>query len=106
MATTTPAQSLPVMTDNDDPDIPEDIMALALAIEKKLVGTYNNVADRTARLTAPLNGQVAYLKDEKKFYFYNGSAWLPMFADVPNFSSGSTVPANSTGANGDVFFQV
>lgn len=106
MATTTPAQNFPVMEDGDDPDIPEDIMALALAIEKRVVGVYNNAADRGSKLPNPVNGQVGYLRDVKKFYYYDGTAWLPMFADVPAITSGTAVPSNSSGTNGDVFLQV
>ena len=108
MATTTPAQDLPVMEATDDPDIPGDIMALALAIEKRLVGVYNNVADRDARITAPQEGQVAYLKDSNKFTFYEGvtNGWIDMFEEPPTFSHGAVVPDDSSGTNGDVFFKI
>lgn len=106
MPTTTPQQAFPVMVDGDDPDIPEDIMALALAIEKRVVGVHNNVAARDAAVTSPEEGQVAYLKDSNKLTYYTGSAWADVLPTIPNFSTGTTVPLDSSGTNGDVFFKI
>lgn len=106
MATTTPGQSFPVPTLSDDPDIPGDLMTLALAIEKRVVGVYNNVTDRDTRVTAPQEGQVAYLKDSNTFTVYNGSVWTAMFPTPPTFTVASTVPSNVQGSDGDVWFKV
>lgn len=106
MATTTPAQAFPVMTSTDDPDIPADILALALAIEKRVVGVYNNVTDRNTKVSSPQEGQFAFLKDTNTFTYYTGSAWADAFEQPPTFSSGSTVPSNASGSDGDVFFKI
>lgn len=106
MATTTPHQAFPVPTATDDPDIPGDLLALANAIEKRVAGVYASVADRTSKVPAPQEGQVAFLKDTDSWTFYNGSAWAAMFPTPPLITSGTTVPANSSGANGDVFLKV
>ncbi len=106
MATTTPGQSLPVPTGTDDPDIPADLLALASAIEKRLMGVYNNATDRSARVTAPQEGQFAYLKDTKLVYRYDGAAWVQFPAAQPAITSGTTVPSNASGANGDIYFKV
>jgi hypothetical protein len=106
MATTTPMQAFPVMEATDDPDIPADIMALAVAVEKRVVGVYNNVADRDAKIASPQEGQVAYLKDSNTLTFYTGAAWTDVVPDVPSFTSGAVVPDNATGSNGDVFFKI
>ena len=106
MPATTPGQSLPVPVAGDDPNIPDDLNSLALAIEKRLVGVYNTIADRDARVTAPQEGQFAYLKDTNVFTFYNGTAWAPYPAVAPVISSGTTVPSNASGANGDIYFKV
>lgn len=105
MATTTPGQSFPVPQSTDDPDVPGDMLALALAIEKRVVGVYNDVADRNARVTAPQEGQFAYMKDTNTFAFYTGSAWQGFPTPVPSITSGTTVPSNATGANGDIYFK-
>lgn len=106
MATTTPGQSLPVMTASDDPDIPADIMSLALAIEKRLMGVYNNATDRDTRVPSPQEGQFAILKDTDLVYRYTGSAWTLFPPAAPTITSGTTVPSNGTGANGDIYFKV
>lgn len=106
MPTTTPGQSFPVPVTGDDPNIPDDLNSLAVAIEKRVMGVYNSVADRDARVTAPVEGQCAYLKDSNSFTYYNGTAWTAMFNQPPTFLVGTVVPDNSTGANGDVFFKV
>jgi len=106
MATTTPQQGFPVPTAADDPDIPGDLLALALAIEKRVVGVYNSATDRDTKVSAPQEGQFAYLKDTDVLTKYNGSAWVAAFAAPPNFTSGTSVPSNATGNDGDVFFRV
>jgi hypothetical protein len=106
MPTTTPGQSFPVPVAGDDPNIPDDLNNLAVAIERRVMGVYNSVADRDARVTAPQEGQVAYLKDTNTFTFHNGTAWTAMFNQPPTFSVGTAVPDNSFGSNGDVFFKV
>lgn len=106
MPTTTPHQGFPVMVDGDDPNIPEDILSLANAIEKRVMGVYNSVADRSAKITAPQEGQVAFLKDTNSFTYYNGSGWVAMFPDQVSITSGTSVPSNASGSNGDVFLKV
>jgi len=104
MATTTPLQGLPIPEDADDPNIPADITALANAIEKRLAGVYNSVADRDAKITAPQEGQLAILKDVNKIYVYFDSAWTQIYpAAGPQITSGTTAPTG--GSNGDVYFR-
>ena len=105
MATTTPLQNLPIPEDTDDPNVPGDISALANAIEKRLAGVYNSVADRDARIVTPQEGQVAILKDVDKIYCYFGSTWTQIYPPaLPAITSGTTAPTG--GANGDIYFQV
>jgi hypothetical protein len=80
------------------------MLALANAIEKRLAGVYNSTADRSSKVTAPEEGQVAYLKDTNTWTYYNGSAWVGLFPTVPTFTVSSTAPAGGT--NGDVWLQV
>lgn len=108
MATTTPLQNLPVPEDTDDPNIPADITALATAIEKRLVGVYNDAADRDARITAPQEGQVAVLKDTDKIHGYFSGAWKQIYPaqGLQTIRNGSAAPDNSVGVDGDVYFRV
>lgn len=106
MATTTPAQGLPIPEETDDPAIVEDITNLALAIEKRLFAVYSNLAARDAAVPTPQAGQAAYLLDSKKLTIYSGSAWETYPKAVPTFTTGTAVPSNNTGVNGDVYFRI
>jgi len=106
MATTTPIQDLPVPTGSDDPDVPGDMLALATALEKKLVMVFNNTTDRSTRVTAPVEGMFCFLKDTNTFHVYDGAAWVSAYPAPPSFTSGTSVPSNATGNDGDVFFKV
>lgn len=108
MATTTPQQGLPVPELADDPNIVEDMTNLALAIEKKLVSVFESTADRDTRVPAPIEGQFAAIKDVNRLYCYFDGVWTQIYpvTGLPAFSSGSQVPNNANGANGDVYFQV
>lgn len=105
MATTTSMQSLPIPQLTDDPNIPDDMANLALAIEKKLVGVYASSTDRGTKVTSPVKGQVAFLSDATKFTYWNGSAWVDMVPTQLSITSGSSVPSNGTGSNGDIFLK-
>lgn len=102
---TTPIQDLPTPTDTMDPDVPGDVYALATALEKKLVMVFNNVTDRSARVTAPTEGMFAYMKDTNTFVVYDGAAWVSAYPAPPTFRSGTTTPANTLGVDGDVYFK-
>ena|SRR5262245_21142540 len=110
MPTGTPAQNFPIPTSTDDPDVVSDMGALALAIEKRVFGVYNDVADRNTKVASPQEGQIAYTKADDKVWIYQTisgtSAWNQFPTAVPAITSGTTVPANSSGNNGDVFFKV
>lgn len=106
MATTTANQQLPIPQAGDDPDVPGDMSALALALEKKLVMVFTNTTDRSARVAAPIEGMFAFMKDTDTFVVYNGTSWVAAYPTPPAFTSGTSVPSNASGANGDVFFKV
>jgi hypothetical protein len=106
MSTTVGSNSLPVPQESDSPDVPVDMSALAVAIDKRLAGVYNDATDRNTRISAPQEGQLAYLKDTNLWTYYDGSAWQTVVPTLPAFSSGSSVPSNTSGSNGDVFFKV
>lgn len=105
MPGTTPGQALPVPVVGDDPDVADDMNKLALAIEKRLVGVYASVADRSAKVTAPQEGQFSFLKDTDTFAYYSGTAWVVFPPVGPTFTSSTSTPSNATGANGDVHFK-
>lgn len=106
MTTTTPLQALPVPQETDNPDVPVHMNALAVALEKRLFGVYNSASDRDAKITSPAEGQVAYQKDTDKVYLYINT-WTQIWpaTGVPAVFKGTTVPNNSTGVDGDLYFK-
>ena len=106
MATTTSNQALRIPQTTDDPNIVEDMTNLALDIEKRLVMVFNSTADRSSRLPSPTEGMLSYLKDTDTYSYFNGTSWTDLVSDAPTFSSGTAVPSNSSGSDGDVFFKV
>lgn len=106
MATTTPSQGFPVPEITDDPNIVEDLTNLALAIERRVVGVYTTAADRNSRITSPQDGQFAFLRDSDIFTVYDGTEWVQYPPVGPAITSGTSVPPNSSGNNGDIFFKV
>lgn len=107
MATITPQQGLPVPEAGDDPNVAEDITNLALAIEKKLVGVYADAVDRNAKVSAPLQGQVALIRATNQMHFWDGATWKQIYPPViPSFTAGSAAPSNASGNEGDVYFRL
>ena len=105
MPGTTPAQGFPVPVAADDPDIVADVTSLAKAIEKRVVGVYATSAARdTATNAAGVEeGMFAFTKNDNRMWYYSGTAWVPW---PPTITAGSSVPSNSVGVDGDVFFKI
>ena len=108
MPTTTPAQGFRIPIGTDDPDVVDDITQLAKAIEKRVMGVYATTAARDSATAAAgvEEGMFAFTQDTDSVWYYSGSAWVKFPPAQPAITSGSTVPANSSGANGDVFFKI
>lgn len=106
MTTTTARQALPVPTGTDDPDIPGDLLALANAIEKRLMAVHATTAARDAATPSPQDGMFCYITGTNTVYVYQDSAWTVFPAALPTFTSGTAAPNNATGNNGDVYFRV
>jgi hypothetical protein len=108
MPGTTPAQSFRIPITTDDPDVVDDITQLAKMIEKRVMGVYATTAARdTATATAGVEeGMFAFTKDANKVWYYDGAAWVAFPPPQPTITSGTSVPANSSGVNGDIFFKV
>lgn len=108
MPGTTPAQGWRIPIPADDPDVVDDITQLAKLIEKRVMGVYATTAARdTATTTAGVEeGMFAFTKDSNQVWYYDGSAWVAFPPAQPAITSGTSVPADSSGANGDIFFKV
>ena len=93
---------------NEDPNLAYDLLQIASAIEKRVMGVYATTAARdTATAAAGVQeGMFAFTKDTDQVWYYTGSAWAKWPPAQPAITSGATVPANSSGADGDVFFKI
>lgn len=92
----------------EDPNIPGDLLNLAKAIEKRVFGVYATTAARDSATSAAglEEGMMAYTKDTNSTWYFDGTAWQSWPARQAQITTGSTVPPNSSGTNGDIFFQV
>lgn len=93
---------------NEDPNLPADLLAIAKAIEKRVCGVYATTAARDSATVAAgvEEGMMAFVKADDSVWFYSGSAWVKFPPVQPAITSGTSVPSNASGANGDVFFKV
>lgn len=108
MPGTTPAQGWRIPIPGDDPDVVDDITQLANLIEKRVMGVYANTADRDAKVAVSgvEEGMFAFMKAGDAVTYYDGAKWVNWPPSVPAITSGSSVPPNSSGSNGDVFFKI
>ena len=89
--------------DSEDADYPVQIAAIVNAIEPNLVLKATTVASANATLTPMVEGMLLITTTApKEVYVRQGIAWVKIW---PNYYSGTTAPAGSLGANGDVYFQ-
>src|SRR4051812_39357348 len=94
---------------NEDPNIAYDLLNIAKAIEKHLMGVYATSAARNSAATAmgPIEGMFAFTQDDNKVWYYDGAAWQEFPPRQVKIASGGTVPTNADPAyiNGDVYFK-
>jgi hypothetical protein len=97
---------------SDPPLIAVHMENLSSAIEKRLVGRYDNVAALPGGGTGRTIGHLAFVEDAAKpfngeFYIYDGSDWVKLGirleSEMPTFTRGTGAP--SGGVNGDVHFR-
>lgn len=100
-------QQLAYPVGSDRPDIAGDLLQIVTMIEKKLVQVFTSTADRDARQTAPTAGMLCAITGTGVIQFHNGTSWVQIYPTTgPAHTRGTSVPANSSGADGDVFFLI
>src|SRR4051812_46328877 len=80
---------------NEDPNLPYDLLQIAKAIEKRLMGIYATVAVRNTAATAmgPVEGMFAFTQDTNTVWYYDGAAWQGFPPAQPAITSGTAAPS-------------
>ncbi|MBB5940074.1 hypothetical protein [Streptomyces zagrosensis] len=73
---TTPLGALPYPQPTDTADIPAHLRSLAQAVDGRTVLRFDDDADRTAKVTSPQAGMVAWLAKPGLLTLHNGSGWV------------------------------
>ena len=76
MSTTTSDQGIVIPVGTDAADNPQAFIDQTAGVESRLVLRYTNLADRTARHTAPVEGQLTDLATEDRMDAYDGAAYI------------------------------
>lgn len=101
----TPVQGFRYPDDNELlQDVPQFIQNLALDVEKRVVGVYDDLADRALRVPSPTDGTMTWLKDTNKLEIFDGGSYRQIYPVTPNITSGTAAPSG-TGAIGDIYVQ-
>lgn len=105
MANTT-NQGLPYpLADEKIADVNDHIRKLALAVEKLGVQVFADMTSLGTKLPSPTNGMLAYVSADHMLYLRDNGAWQRVWPAQPRIYTGSTTPASSLGAIGDVYVQ-
>lgn len=104
MSTNTPDQQLTMPVGTDLADNPQAFVDYTADVETRLVLKYTNVADRTARHTAPVESDLTGLAAENRFDVYDGSNYVSLAARIDHVfvrrtSDGASVNASTVLVN-------
>lgn len=78
MSANTPDQQITYPVGTDLADNPTAFLDMLADVETRLVLKYTNVADRTARHTAPVENDLTGLATENRYDVYNGAAYVSL----------------------------
>jgi len=102
----TPNQAIPYLDKNSAlKDVPDFTKALALALEKKVVGVYASQSDWATKTGGTYATGLAYLQAENKLMLYTGSTFVQVWPAKPVVTSGTAAPVNGNGSAGDLYIQ-
>lgn len=78
MSTNTPDQQITIPVGTDLADNPQAFLDQIADVETRLVLKYTNAADRAARHTAPIEGDLTGLATENRYDAYTGAAYVSL----------------------------
>lgn len=99
---TTPISSLPYPELANTPNVPQDLENLAEAIDTLIIPKFATNSARDAVITAPTDGQHAYMQDVKKLVVYRTSynMWFPVNpANLDTIPEGHETRTSATFSN-------
>lgn len=94
MSTNTPDQQITLASGGDAANLPQALIDMIADMETRLVLKYTNEADRAARHTAPVEGDLTDLATENREDVYNGSVYIS--AHARGFFTHARKAANQT----------
>lgn len=77
---------------------------VATQIEITTVMRFQTVAEMATKIT-PRSGMVAWIIGTKQLLLHNGTDWVQLYPDSPAILTGTALPANTLGKNGDFYFR-
>lgn len=81
MPTPTPIAGIPIPSGLEKPNGPDQLNAMAVVIESRLVNRFNNATDRTKQWADPSKGSLSYILDKARYEYWSGASWLPVIVD-------------------------
>jgi hypothetical protein len=66
----------------------------------------NDLTTKLVGSLAPVKGMVAWLHDQNSLYVFDGLNWQRVYPSARQTYVGTTVPASTLGAVGDIYYQV
>lgn len=102
MPTNTPDQQITVPIGGDAANNPAAFLAQIADVETRLVLKYTDEADRTARHTAPVEGDLTGLATENRYDTYDGANYVStftrsLFTHVERVTDATTITSGTTG---------
>lgn len=98
-------QGVQIASLTDAPDASKLARDIANAIVQRSNMQFADAAERNARLTSPVAGMEAWLKNEKLKTVYDGSAWVVMAAGTSSWTTPTLVSGFSHNGNNNGTFQ-
>lgn len=74
-------------------------------IETYSVMSFASMTDLSTRVPSPREGMLSWIRDINELYVYDGSGWRRVWPTSPRIHSGTTLPSNALGQDGDVYFR-
>lgn len=76
---------------------------LAQYAEVRGVQRFTNQAELSSKRPSPVSGEVAWISDDDVLQVFDGTSWKRVYPPAPMVYTGTSSPASSLGAVGDLY---